>query len=404
MNADKNKIYKKNCDLENRLEDTRPLLSFQSNEDNDDGDDGKNKNIEKVLTVTEIVDTIIKASQDIPLRRDHINRDELLKVVSKLHHHQPHAFSSNEFIVFKKYEDLLTKIKINSKDECKYDYGIFKHREMDLIFRIDSADDQIDNENKIAQIILNKYNNSYKNVLQMGIVLPFYAHIQHSSMSPLFPLYYSIQPYMSGITLDCWVEKNKYKRNFIEIVYDLFIQLCAIIKELHELECVHGDLKPGNILVVSNANTSQNCVYLIDFGLAGIHLKTRHASGGTLPYCAPETQNTCALNFHNKRCENNAVFNVTNYKYNWTLHNKSHDIWSMGLIFISIYIFKETYHYYKNYPYDFFTNSGYVSQNYFQNVEHEYIRDVLSKHVLVEPARRCNIQQLSELLSNLVFM
>jgi serine/threonine protein kinase len=411
MSSDKNKIYKKNYipDVEFGLEessDTRPLLSFQFNDD-DDGDVDKNKNIEKILTVTEIVDTIIKASHDESLRC--INRDDLIKIISKLHNNQQRAFSSNDFIVLKKYEDY-SENKENKENEerksnqCKYDYGVFKHRQMNFIFRVDSTDDQVDNENKIAQILFKKYNNNYKNILQMGIVLPVYAHIQHSSKSHLSPLYYSIQPYVDGITLDAWIEINKYKRNFVEIVYDLFIQLCAIIKELHELDCVHGDLKPGNILVVSNVQTSQNCLYLIDFGLSGKHLKTRHASGGTLPYCAPETQNTCALNVHNKHCKNSAIFNANNYKYNWSLHNKSHDIWSIGLIFMSIYIFKETYHYYKHYPYDFFTNDGYVSPKYFQEIEHEYIREVLGKHVLVEPKRRCDIRKLSELLLNLAFM
>ena len=195
---------------------------------------------------------------------------------------------------------------------------------------------------------------------------------------------------------------NKRKSNIVEIVYDLFIQLCAIIKELHELDCVHGDLKPSNIMIMTK--NSQNFVFLIDFGLSGIHLKTKHASGGTLPYCAPETENTCALNAHNRRNENNAVFNTKEYKYNWTVHNKSHDIWSIGLIFMSIYVFNKTHHYYKDYPYDFFNNSGYIPLKYFQLIKHEYIREVLNKHVLVEPARRCDIQKLSELLSNIAFM
>ena len=392
MNANK-RSYWVNMDL-----DKEPLLP---------PDDPSEDDTEHGLSEIEIVDTIIKASHDASLHC--INRDELLKIISKLHNNQQRAFSSNDFIVLKKYEDYSENEENEENEErkskqCKYDYGVFKHRQMNLIFRVDSTDDQVNNENKIAQILLKKYNNNYKNVLQMGIVLPLYTHIQHSSKSPLSPLYYSIQPYVDGITLDGWVEINKYKRNFVEIVYDLFIQLCAIIKELHEMGCVHGDLKPGNILVASNVQTSQNCVYLIDFGLSGKHLKTTHASGGTLPYCAPETQNTCALNVHNKHCKNSAIFNATEYKYNWTLHNKSHDIWSIGLIFMSIYIFKETYHYYKNYPYDFFTNGGYVSPKYFQEVEHEYIREVLCKHVLVEPERRCNIQKLSELLSNMAFM
>jgi serine/threonine protein kinase len=390
-----NKNYLVNIHLERE-----PLLP--PNDPEDDNADTTQLGLSEI----EIVDTIMKASHDVSLR--YIKRDELIKVISKLHNHQQHAFSSNDFIIFKKYEDYSAENENQEERKlnhaCKYDYGVFKHKQMDLIFRIDSVDDQVDNEIKTAQILLKKYNN-YKNVVQMGIVLPVYTHIQHSSKSPLFPLYYSIQPYINGITLDCWVEINKYKRNFIEIVYDLFIQLCAIIKELHELDCVHGDLKPGNVLVSYNAKTSQNYVYLIDFGLSGKHLNTKHASGGTLPYCAPETQNTCALNAHNKiNKDNNAVFNATNYKYKWNLHNKSHDIWSIGIIFMTIYIFKETYHYYKNYPFDFFTNGGYVSPKYFCEIEHEYIREVLTKHVLVDPERRCNIQQLSELLSNMAFM
>jgi serine/threonine protein kinase len=405
MSAANKRNYWVNMDL---VLEKEPLLPPPEDDTEDDTEDNK---IDAQHVLSEVVDTVMKISNDVLLR--YIQREELTKIISKLHSHQQHAFSSNDFIVLKKYEDYSenneneeskSNHEWNSKHECKYDYGVFKHRHMDLIFRIDCVEDQVDNEKKIAQILLKKYNNNYKDVAQMGIVLPLYTHIQKSSKSPLFPLYYSIQPYVNGVTLDAWIEINKYKRNFVEIVYDLFIQLCAIIKELHELDCVHGDLKPGNILVVSNVKTSQNCVHLIDFGLSGKHLKTTHASGGTLPYCAPETQNTCALNAHNKHHGNSAIFNATNYKYHWTVHNKSHDIWSIGLIFMSIYIFKETYHYYKNYPYDFFNNGGYVSPKYFHEIEHEYIREVLSKHVLVEPERRCNIQKLSELLLNLAFM
>ena len=398
-----NRNYLVNIHLEKE-----PLLPPPEDDPEDDPKcepkDDKDDKVDNKHVVSYIVETIMKASHDISLR--YIKKDELIKVISNLHNHQQRAFSSNDFNVLKKYEDYTDENDENksNKENDENDYGVFKHKQMDLIFRIDSVDGQVDNEKKTARTLLNKYNNNYKNVVQMGIVLPIYIHIQNSSKSPLFPLYYSIQPYVNGITLDAWIDINKYKRNFVEIVYDLFIQLCAIIKELHEVDCVHGDLKPGNVLVSSNPQTSQNCVYLIDFGLSGKHLKTTHASGGTLPYCAPETQNTCAMNAHNRHYKNDAIFNANDYNYNWTLHNKSHDIWSIGLIFMSIYIFKETYHYYKTYPHDFFTNGGYVSSKYFQEVEHEYIREVLSKHVLVDPERRCNIQKLSELLSNLAFM
>ena len=412
-----NKVYKKNYsfpDVEIELEESSnvllPLLSYRL--DNDDVGINKNKNIEKILTVTEIVDLIINTSQSIQLHNT--NRDELVKIISNIHgkNSSSSVFNNNDFVIFKKYDDCGEASggseNYNKNCETTKNYGVFKHKCLDFIFRIDSVDGQVEWEDKIARILLNKYNNNYKDVVQMGILLPMYVHIenlshsQSQSQSQYSPLYYSVQPYIDGITLDCWMELNKRKSNIIEMVYDLFIQLCAIIKELHELDCVHGDLKPTNIMVMTKH--SQNCVFLIDFGLSGIHLKTRHASGGTLPYCAPETENTCALNAHNRRNKNNAVFNSKEYKYNWTIHNKSHDIWSIGMIFISIYAFNKTYHYYKDYPYDFFNNSGYIPLKYFQLIKHEYIREVLSKHVLVEPERRCDIHKLSELLSNLAFM
>lgn len=394
MNSNNRNYLLVNMDLEKE-----PLLPPE---------DDKIDTTEHILSEIEIVDTIMKTSHDISLR--YINREELIKVISNLHNNQQYAFSSNDFIILKKYEDYSDENNENeerkSNHECEKDYGVFKHRHMDFIFRIDSVDGQVEYEDKIARILLNKYNNNYKDVVQMGILLPMYVHIQNpsklQSQSQYFPLYYSVQPYINGITLDCWMELNKRKSNIVEMVYDLFIQLCAIIKELHELDCVHGDLKPTNIMIITKH--SQNCVFLIDFGLSGIHLKTKHASGGTLPYCAPETENTCAQNAHNRRNKNNAVFNSKEYKYNWTVHNKSHDIWSIGLIFMSIYAFNKTHHYYKDYPYDFFNNSGYIPLKYFQLIKHEYIREVLNKHVLVEPARRCDIHKLSELLSNLAFM
>jgi len=256
MSAANKRNYWVNMDL---VLEKEPLLPPPEDDPEDDRkDDPEDNKMDAQNVLSEIVDTIMKTSNDASLRYTP-QREELTKIISKLHSHQQHTFSSNDFIVFKKYEDYIDENKENeegkSKYECKYDYGVFKNRHMDLIFRIDCVEDQVDNEKKIAQILLKKYNNNYKDVVQMGIVLPLYTHIQKSSKSPLFPLYYSIQPYVNGVTLDAWIEINKYKRNFVEIVYDLFIQLCAIIKELHELDCVHGDLKPGNVLVSSNVQT-----------------------------------------------------------------------------------------------------------------------------------------------------
>ena len=167
MSAANKRNYWVNMDL---VLEKEPLL-LPEDDTEDDTEDNK---MDAQHVLSEIVDTVMKTSNDILLR--YINREELTKVISNLHSHQQHAFSSNNFIVLKKYEDYIDENKENeegkSKHECKYDYGVFKNRHMDLIFRVDCVEDQVDNEKKIAQILLKKYNNNYKDVAQMGIVLP----------------------------------------------------------------------------------------------------------------------------------------------------------------------------------------------------------------------------------------
>jgi serine/threonine protein kinase len=185
----------------------------------------------------------------------------------------------------------------------------------------------------------------------------------------------------------------------------VFIQLSIILKELHEVDCVHGDIKPSNILIVqqqtkNNKYYNNISVFLIDFGLSGIHEKTTNASGGTLPFCAPETENTIA----NTKDGNDVIKYPQHFEYNWIKHNKSHDIWSLGFLFVTIYMFKNIKLYYHEYPSDFFISNGHISPKYFNMVKHEYIRDIFSKHILVEKSKRCDIFELNEIVSNLSFM
>ena len=119
-----------------------------------------------------------------------------------------------------------------------------------------------------------------------------------------------------------------------------------------------------------------------------------------VPFCAPETENTIA----NTRDGNDVIKYPQNFEYNWINHNKSHDIWSLGFLFLTIYIFKDVKLYYDDYPSDFFTSKGYISPKYLNMVKHEYIRDMFSEHILVEQSKRCDIFELNDIVSNLSFM
>lgn len=353
-----------------------------------------------VFTKDEIVECIIKNVQKAEIYNstywDNMSRFMLKNTIMNIHS-QNHKEYLKDFLVYKQYD--------NASDAQPHiiKYGMFKHKCFNLMIRIDTVEDQITGEDIVSSTLLQKYDNNYQDIIRLGIVIPAYCHIKLSNPQ----LFYSVQPFITnGITLDKWIKTIQNKGNFDEIVYDVFMQLSAIVKELHEVDCVHGDIKPANILIVQqqNANTkhySNNVtVFLIDFGLSGIHEKTKCASGGTLPFCAPETENTNANTING----NNVIKYPQHFNYNWLKHNKSHDIWSLGVIFVTIYIFKSIKLYYHEYPSDFFLPSGYISSKYIRMVKHEYIRNILGKYILVEPSKRCDILQLNNIMSNLAFM
>ena len=405
------KNYKKYPDISFDYESREPLLSSSSSSSCDPSPHVSSSSLlvpvlsvhhripSPVFTVDEIVSCIINHVQQAQLHNlthwDNFNRSLLKKTITDIHNRNDKEYLK-EFTTLKQYHDDFGQSDYNMA--C----GVFKHKYFNFIFRIDNVDSQVSSEDDVTSIFLRKYNNSYQDIIRLGLVLPMYCHIKMTSP----PLYYSVQPYVSsGITLDAWIKTIKHKNNFDELVYDVFMQLAGILGELHEVECVHGDLKPSNILIVENTveysrHVCNVCVFLIDFGLSGIHQKTKCATGGTLPYCAPETENTNA----NKRFSNNAILRPHEFEYNWLKHNKMHDIWSLGIIIATIYILKDLNHFYRDYPSNFFLSTGYVSPKYLNMVKHDYIRQILSEYILVEPSKRCDILKLNDLISKLVFM
>jgi serine/threonine protein kinase len=349
------------------------------------------------ITLDEIVSIIIKHVQEADMSQftywDNMRKFMLKHTIANIHNHDENEYLK-DLIMYKKYD----ACNVNSIGALKY--GMFRHKYFNLMFRIDDINDQISGEDIVSSRLMKRYNNRYQDIIRLGIVVPVHCYIKLSDPK----LFYSVQPYISNaITLDAWIEMIKYKGNFDEQVYDVFMQLCGMVKELHEVECVHGDIKPANILIGGGGVKHQDAgvsAFLIDYGLSGIHNNTTNASGGTIPFCAPETENTI-LNVKNG---NNVIKRPQHFEYNWVKHKKSHDIWSLGFIFMTIYIFKTIKLYYHEYPSDFFLSSGYISPKYLNMIQHEYIRDILSKHILVEPSIRCNCFELNNLVSNLTFM
>ena len=151
------------------------------------------------------------------------------------------------------------------------------------------------------------------------------------------------------------------------------LQMLQLIQKLHDKGVVHGDIKPGNILIQNITNIP----YIIDFGLCGIN-NVSEGTGGTKPYCNPTTLN---------------VYNDKEDSYEWTKNCKNNDLWSISLLFATIIIFRYCYNLYADYPSDFFDSEKYVTNKYIQRIPFQF-REAFQL-VLINPKQRVNNKQIN---------
>jgi serine/threonine protein kinase len=168
-------------------------------------------------------------------------------------------------------------------------------------------------------------------------------------------MHFSVQPRIKNtIALHKWIDLRENKYTDIEKHIQLCITISKSILFMHTHDLVHGDIKPDNILIEKNTNIP----YIIDFGLSGLHGLSA-GTGGTKPFCCPETQN----------------ISMINDDYIWNTNNKQYDLWSIAFIFSNILIFKTCYNYYSHYPLDYFTTDKYVKSKYLLQIP-EPFRDI----------------------------
>lgn len=191
---------------------------------------------------------------------------------------------------------------------------------------------------------------------------------------------FSIQHYVKNTQpLLYWVRENitcytynQFAGSQQTFYVELFYKCSVLLQKLHRLSIVHGDIKPDNILIKEdsdfNINHPERCkkftVYLIDFGLSGIHGKGI-GTGGTIPYCHPE--------FKNIRDTNKSR------KYNWCSVKDKHDVWSLGLMFVTLFIYRDFYSYYYKYPSYFFNARGYVSALILDVIANDHLNILFNK-------------------------
>jgi serine/threonine protein kinase len=196
-------------------------------------------------------------------------------------------------------------------------------------------------------------------VTPYNIVLPYFVRIvkqnkykqnkNNTENKEAKHMHFSIQPRIKNtLSLRTWINLLS-NRNYATSYY---IQLCITISKsilfMHSHNIVHGDVKPDNILI----DISTHRPYIIDFGLSGLH-NSSQGTGGTQPFCCPETKNCSFTNSDT---------------YVWTTNKKEYDLWSIAFIFSTIIIFKNSYTFYSDYPRSYFTEDYYINMFFLNRI------------------------------------
>jgi serine/threonine protein kinase len=259
------------------------------------------------------------------------------------------------------------------------------HRTSHFMVRVEHAFDnsQITSEYFVVSRVM-KIKNKPNMLVGSGIdsvhhiVLPINVQLKNIGKIPphvrtiFHHISYSVQPIVfNSQTLDTWFKRTPHATN--AQLMDLCIQMAEALTYLHDLNVVHGDVKPGNTLVkcAPDATTPGSLsLYVIDFGMSGC-ANFSEGTGGTRPFCAPETGNGSNVSNVSKNMEMDI--------YNWTKVQKHHDVWSMGLMFMTMIAFRKSYVFPKEYPSDFFEQTGHINPEYFNKIQNDALRNLFKR-------------------------
>lgn len=119
------------------------------------------------------------------------------------------------------------------------------------------------------------------------------ASLHHSNIVQVYDfsvsedgLYYMVMQYINGLSLEEYITLEKKPLSLTK-TFHFFRQIANGLSFAHQLDTIHRDVKPANIMLDTRENA-----YLSDFGLAkiiGVTMQTQSGLGpGTPDYMAPE--------------------------------------------------------------------------------------------------------------------
>lgn len=243
--------------------------------------------------------------------------------------------------------------------------------------------------------------------------------INKNNMDNLMTL--EIQPMLQeSIVFHEWYMKTNFNtQDHDGIIANMMLSVAKSIKYCHDLDLVHGDIKPDNLMVINDVYSHDvhimqrshrvPDIYLIDFGMCGCE-NVDEGTGGTRPYCAPETNNVnnvqqvLAFNLKERTKQNNGVqvSAVSGDEYVWNKLTKAQDVWSFGLILFTLVSYYNVYHYYREYPMRAFDRAGFVRECELANnpeISHHPLYPVLSK-ILCPHDKRATIDEVISMIED----
>ncbi|KAJ4115389.1 hypothetical protein NW768_011241 [Fusarium equiseti] len=160
-----------------------------------------------------------------------------------------------------------------------------------------------------------------------NLILPIAAYQRNTERCIVFPWA------SGGSLLKYWEDKDRERsdKDCSLWIIGQFTGICRALKDLHSINCRHGDLKPDNILWFKDGKdkhgTNKEELQIADLGLAAFHKDNTHirrqggiqtiTPSGTRRYEPPET---------NEHRDTNEP------------RSRGYDIWSMGCILLELLI------------------------------------------------------------------
>ncbi|MCA9588803.1 MAG: protein kinase [Myxococcales bacterium] len=130
-------------------------------------------------------------------------------------------------------------------------------------------------------------------LLARSVSHPNVCRVHDLAPSPYGPIL--VMEHITGQTLHTHIRRKKAQGGYTSDEFRrIASEICAGVAAIHATGLVHGDLKPGNVMVTSNPDGSLGKAIVLDFGFAKerARLSARRPGappdGGTPNYMAPE--------------------------------------------------------------------------------------------------------------------